>query len=295
MTKPDAPYRGRFAPSPTGPLHAGSLSIALASWLEARRHDGTWLVRMDDLDPPREIPGAADTILRQLDELGLEADEPVWYQSRRGQAYEQAVKKLLDDGHAFYCKLSRRQLKERGNIHPGPSVAVPAGENRVVRMAVPDESLRFNDLFQGRQYANLQTEGGAFVLRRRDGLFAYQLACALDEAHMGISHVIRGADLLASSFRQRLVLERLGLPRPLYGHLPVLLDHHGAKLAKSSGAEPVDTSRPAAALHRALMVLGQAPPGDLARAPRDEVLAWARAHWRPGVLHGILERDASAF
>lgn len=286
-------YRGRFAPSPTGPLHLGSLTIALASWLEARKAGGTWLVRMDDLDPPREVPGAADTILRQLERLGLHPDAPVHYQSRRGDAYAAAVEQLIAAGHAFHCRLSRRELKRLGNRHPGAEVAVPPGPDQTLRMAVADEQLNFDDLFQGRCHANLEEEGGAFVIRRRDGLFAYQLACALDEADQGISHVVRGADLLASTFRQRLVLDRLGRSAPVYGHLPVLRDGAGRKLSKSEGAAAIDTDNPARALHTALVLLDQRPPADIARAPVDTALAWAREHWNPSVLHGRLDIDVA--
>lgn len=289
MTTADTPYRGRFAPSPTGPLHWGSLTTALASWLEARRHDGVWLVRMDDLDPPRQAPGAAETLIRQLTDLSLEPDEPVYYQSRRSEAYRAAVAQLLEQGDAFYCKLSRKQLRELGGIHPGPSVAVTPDTDSAIRLSVPDEPVRFDDLFQGPQRANLQAEGGAFTLQRRDGPFGYQLACALDESWLGITHVIRGADLMASTLRQQWVLQRLGLTPPAYGHLPVLVDTTGEKLAKSSGAEAVDTSRPAATLTRALELLDQQPPAALVRTHPEEVLKWARAHWQPQRLYGVTE------
>lgn len=291
MSEDTLSYRGRFAPSPTGPLHLGSLTTALASWLEARRHNGAWLVRMDDLDPPREVHGAADAILRQLALLGLEPDEPVYYQSRRTEAYAAALTRLLDRGQAFYCRLSRRQLRRLGNHHPGPGVAVAAGPDLTVRMAVPDEQLTFDDTFQGPQFANLQEEGGAFVVRRRDGFFAYQLASALDEADLGITHVVRGADLLASTFRQQLVLERLGRPAPAWGHLPVLRDGDGRKLSKSGGSASVDTEHPARSLHLALSLLGQRPPQELARADVSTVLAWAREHWNPDCLRGRLNID----
>lgn len=291
MATADTPYRGRFAPSPTGPLHWGSLTTALASWLEARRHDGAWLVRMDDLDPPRQAPGAAETLVRQLTELGLEPDEPVYYQSQRTEAYGAAVDQLLRRGDAFHCKLSRKQLRARGGVHPGASVAVAPEADTVVRLAVPDEPVRFHDLFQGPQEADLQTQGGAFTLQRRDGPFGYQLACALDELWLGITHVIRGADLMASTLRQQWVLQQLGQTAPVYGHLPVLLDGRGEKLAKSDGADAVDTSSPAAALTRALDLLAQQPPAALAHARGDEVLSWARAHWHPQRLYGLTERS----
>ena len=292
MSSANTTYRGRFAPSPTGPLHWGSLTTALASWLEARRHDGVWLVRMDDLDPPRQAPGAAETLIRQLTDLGLEPDEPVYYQSRRGEAYQAAVEQLLEQGHAFYCKLSRKQLRERGGIHPGPAVAVAPDTDSAIRLAVPDNPVHFDDLFQGRQEADLQAEGGAFTLQRRDGPFGYQLACALDEAWLGITHVIRGADLMASTLRQQWVLHQLGLAAPAYGHLPVLVDAAGEKLAKSSGAEAVDTSKPAATLTRALELLAQQPPAELAQRRAHEVLDWGRTHWHPERLYGVTETRA---
>jgi glutamyl-Q tRNA(Asp) synthetase len=281
-------YRGRFAPSPTGPLHLGSATTALASWLDARQQGGHWLVRMDDLDPPREVAGAADTILRQLDALGLYWDEPVVYQSTRQQAYQQAVDQLLGSGDAFYCRLSRRQLADYNHHHPGKSVAVPAGPDRVIRLAVPTEQLCFRDRLQGRQCASLQAEGGAFVVRRRDGLFAYQLACALDESDMEITHVVRGADLMASTLRQRLVLDKLGRTGPDYAHLPVLIDASGDKLSKSAGSAMVDSSQPGPVLIRALSLLRQDPPPELERATGPEILDWAVHHWRPEALRATL-------
>ena len=179
------PYRGRFAPTPSGPLHFGSLVTALAGWLDARYHGGQWLLRIDDLDPPRQQPGAVDTILRQLDAFQLHWDgEPV-YQSRRSDRYQRAVDTLLAGGKAFYCTLSRKQLKALDHIHPGPAVAQPPGPDRAVRLAVPDTPLWLDDRLQGRVHADLALEGGAFVIRRRDGLFGYQLACdfsCLDQA-----------------------------------------------------------------------------------------------------------------
>lgn len=279
-------YRGRFAPSPTGPLHFGSLVTAVASWLDARRHGGVWLIRMDDLDPPREVPGAADTILEQLHTFGLIPDEPVLWQSRRTDAYAGAVRQLLQQGDAFHCALSRKDLAARNGIHPGSSVAVGPGPDRAVRLKVPEKDRVFDDLLQGRQRVNLQHEGGAFVIRRRDGLYAYQLACALDDADTGITHVIRGADLMASTPRQQLILERLRRRQPVYGHLPVLVDDDGEKLSKSAGAATLDMSDVAGTLHRALRALDQSPPSTLSDAPPREQLDWARRHWNPEGLRG---------
>ena len=249
-------YRGRFAPTPSGPLHLGSLVMALASWLDARRHQGEWLLRIDDIDPPREQPGAADTILRQLDAYALHWDGPVYYQSQRHQDYEQAVQQLLGNGAAFYCRLSRRELDALDQLHPGKSVAVDQAGDASVRLAVPAEPVCFTDRFQGRQCFRLDQSEGAFVIRRRDGLYAYQLACALDDANLGITDVVRGIDLLDSTPRQIHVLHCLGRNAPRYGHLPVVLGADGEKLSKSSGATAIHPDQVATTLQQALAHLG---------------------------------------
>ncbi|MFP1683594.1 tRNA glutamyl-Q(34) synthetase GluQRS [Alloalcanivorax sp. C16-1] len=277
-------YVGRFAPTPSGPLHFGSLVTALASWLDARHHGGRWLLRVDDLDPPRQQPGAVDLILHQLERFGLHWDDTPLYQSQRGPAYADAVARLLAAGLAFYCTLSRKQLQALDNIHPGLAVAQPPGPDRAVRLTVPDGQVCFEDRIQGRVCADLAREGGPFVIRRRDGLFAYQLACALDDADQGITDVVRGSDLLASTLRQRRVLQCLGAPTPRYAHLPVIMDPAGGKMSKSAGAAALDAARPSAALFAALGCVGLHPENELAGAGVDEQLAWARAHWRPELL-----------
>ncbi len=278
------PYIGRFAPTPSGPLHFGSLVTALASWLDARYHGGRWLLRIDDLDPPRQQPGAADTILFQLEAFGLHWDGEVHYQSRRYDAYHAAVQRLLDQGQAFYCSLSRQQLAELGNIHPGPVLARPPGPDQAIRLSVPDAPRHFEDRVQGRVSGNLQEQGGAFVIRRRDGLFAYQLACALDDTDQGITDVVRGCDLLASTLRQRHVLECLQAMPPAYAHLPVVMAADGGKMSKSAGASMLDSEHPGPGLFAALASVGLTPGAELRRAPVDEQLAWARRHWHPGLL-----------
>ncbi|GAA5129678.1 tRNA glutamyl-Q(34) synthetase GluQRS [Alloalcanivorax gelatiniphagus] len=277
-------YVGRFAPTPSGPLHFGSLVTALASWLDARHHGGRWLVRVDDLDPPRQQPGAVDAILDQLDRFGLHWDAAPLYQSRRGDAYAQAVARLLASGHAFHCTLSRKQLRALDNIHPGPGLAQPPGPDRAVRLTVAEGERCFQDRVQGRVCADLAREGGPFVIRRRDGLFAYQLACALDDADQGITDVVRGSDLLASTLRQLRVLECLEAPAPRYAHLPVIMDPAGGKMSKSAGAAALDAQHPGAALFAALGCVGLTPPAGLAGAGVDEQLAWARHHWQPALL-----------
>ncbi|EKF75340.1 glutamyl-tRNA synthetase [Alcanivorax hongdengensis A-11-3] len=272
-------YRGRFAPTPSGPLHFGSLVAALASWLEARSRQGQWFVRIDDLDPPREVPGAADTILAQLDTFQLHWDGPVRYQSQRGDAYQDAVETLLTSGHAFYCAMTRQQLAALDHQHPGAAVAVPAAAGTAVRVTVPDQQLCFDDGIQGRTCANLQREGGAFVIRRRDGLFGYQLACALDDADDGITDVLRGADLLDSTLRQRWLLACLQRPAPRYAHLPVVTDGRALKLSKSRGSDSVSERPPGQLMQAALQCMGLTVSDELHGAPPARLLQWALEHY----------------
>jgi glutamyl-Q tRNA(Asp) synthetase len=249
-------YRGRFAPSPTGDLHFGSLVAALGSWLVARHAGGDWLVRMEDLDPHREVPGAAMRQLETLASFGLQSDEPVVWQSRRGDAYAAAMDRLLGAGLAFECRCSRSQLAAAGGIHRacvGGRGAAPAA----VRLRVPDEAIAFDDRLQGPQAQALATAVGDFVLRRADGPWAYQLAVVVDDAAQGITDVVRGADLLDSTPRQIFLQRQLGVPTPTYAHLPLVLDAQGRKLGKSLDALPVDASAPMPALSAAWRFLGQ--------------------------------------
>ncbi|ARB47147.1 tRNA glutamyl-Q(34) synthetase GluQRS [Alloalcanivorax xenomutans] len=288
-------YRGRFAPTPSGPLHFGSLVTALASWLDARYHRGEWRVRMDDLDPPREQPGAADTILRQLEAFGLHWDGALLYQSKRGDAYQAALNALMERGQAFYCTLSRQQLKALGNVHPGPSVAQPPGPDRAVRLTVPVAALCFDDRLQGRVCAQLADEEGPFVIRRRDGLFSYQLACALDDRDQGITDVVRGADLLTSTLRQIRVLDCLGATAPRYAHLPVILQPDGrGKISKSVGGAALNPDLKGPLTHAALTCLGLSPPAGLQQAPVTDLLQWARENWTPALLPRGTELPAPA-
>jgi len=248
-------YRGRFAPTPSGPLHLGSLVMALASWLDARYQQGEWLLRIDDLDPPREVPCAADTILRQLDAFALHWDGPVHYQSQRQHHYAAAVQQLLNSGDAFYCRLSRKELEALGNIHPGATLATPCADDAAVRLAVPSTPVCFDDRFQGRQCCRLDQQEGAFVIQRRDGFYAYQLACALDDADMAITDVVRGIDLLDSTPRQIHVLHCLKRTAPRYAHLPVVLDDNGKKLSKSCAAAEIKVDQVPSTLEKALRLL----------------------------------------
>ena len=273
------PYRGRFAPTPSGPLHFGSLVAALASWLDARHQGGQWLVRIDDLDPPREMPGAADHILAQLEAFGLHWDETVRYQSQRGEAYQAAVAQLLDTGHAFHCRMTRKQLATLDHCHPGIAAAVPADTDTAIRLHVPDRQLCYPDGIQGQVCNNLHRDGGAFVIRRRDGLFGYQLACALDDADDNITHVLRGADLLDSTLRQRWLLECLGRPVPDYAHLPVVMNGRDTKLSKSSGSEALDPGHASQLLTAALHCMGLQPPKNLHCATPTTLLEWGTDHY----------------
>jgi glutamyl-Q tRNA(Asp) synthetase len=277
-------YRGRFAPSPTGFLHQGSLLAALGSWLDARAHGGKWLVRMEDLDGPRTIKGAAEAILRTLDWLGLTGDEPVLWQSSRSVAYSQALARLQESGALYRCTCSRsgRSGVYSGHCRRHPAAAGPAA----FRLKLPQhEHICFDDLFQGRQ--DFLTESlGDPVLSRRDGIAAYQLAVVVDDAFQGITHVIRGADLLDSTAWQIAVYDALGLPRPLFGHLPLVVEPDGSKLSKSRGARAVAGWPAGEALERTLGMLGYEPPTGLGHESVTRILDWAVAGWPPAGLAG---------
>lgn len=254
---------GRFAPSPTGDLHFGSLVAALASWLRARQQGGAWLLRVEDIDPPREVAGSAASILAALVRLGLEADAPTLYQSHRGDAYTAALQKLRDDGHAFPCWCSRTDLDATGALHRNGCCISPPRDDRepAWRLRVPGAIVEFDDGLQGPQRQNVRDAVGDFVLRRADGLWSYQLACVIDDAHQGITEVVRGCDLLDSTPRQILLQRLLGLPTPAYLHLPLAVDGAGRKLSKSTDAPAIDTHDPRTTLVCALRFLSQDVPG----------------------------------
>ncbi len=281
-------YRGRFAPTPSGPLHFGSVVAALGSCLDARSHGGQWRVRIDDLDPPRVLPGAADAILRCLEALGFRWDGEVLYQSRRRNAYHAALHRLREAGLVYPCSCSRKDIADLatagadGPIYPGTCRQAPASGRpaRALRVRVTGARVAFEDGVLGLQDRDLEQEAGDFVLYRSDAVYAFHLASAVDDAEQGMTHVVRGADLLESSARQFWLIRALGLAAPRYAHLPVALDARGQKLSKQSRAAPVDRARPAAALWPALRFLGQDPPADLARATAAEIWKWALAHWR---------------
>lgn len=275
MTSPPLP-RGRFAPSPTGPLHLGSLLAALGSWMMARHRGGDWLVRVEDLDPPREIPGMADRQLATLAAFGLRSDGPVLRQSERSEIYAGALARLMEAGMAFECRCSRSELAAAGGIHRA-CVAGSLGNDRppAIRLRVPEVAVGFEDALQGPFRQQLDREVGDFVLRRADGWWAYQLAVVVDDAAQGITDVVRGCDLLDSTPRQIFLQRRLGLPTPAYAHLPLVLDDTGNKLGKSLQSLPVDADDPWPSLAAAWRLLGQAD-GALARCGDIET-ALARA------------------
>ncbi|GAB2505721.1 tRNA glutamyl-Q(34) synthetase GluQRS [Pseudoxanthomonas sangjuensis] len=250
-------YRGRFAPSPTGALHAGSLLAAFGSWLLARHAHGEWFVRIEDLDPPREVAGAAAAQLAALDAFGLVSDAPVAKQSERSALYQAALDRLLADGRAFVCHCSRTALAANGGVHRRCVAAQPRPDP-AIRLRVPDGTrIAFDDGLQGRIEQDLAGEVGDFVLKRADGCWAYQLAVVVDDAAQGVTDVVRGADLLDSTPRQIFLQRALGLPTPRYLHLPLLLDEAGRKLSKSDAARPVDAADPLPALRAAWRTLGQ--------------------------------------
>lgn len=284
-------YRGRFAPSPTGPLHFGSLVAATGSYLEARTRGGAWLVRMEDIDTPRVMPGAADEILRTLDTFAMNWDGTVHYQSTRAPAYRAALDQLQADGALYGCACTRREIADSavqgidGPVYPGTCRnGLPHGViARSKRLRVPDAgkaSVAFEDAIQGTITQNVAHAVGDFVVARADGLTAYQLAVVVDDAAQGITHVVRGADLLDSTPRQILLQRVLGVPTPAYAHLPVAVNTKGEKLSKQTGAAAVDIARPVTELLGALRFLGQQPPQSLTQENLTAVWQWAMAHWR---------------
>ena len=270
--------RGRFAPSPTGPLHFGSMVVAVGSFLQAKSRGGEWLLRIEDLDPPREARGAADDILRTLEACGLYWDGAVMYQSHRQATYEAALQTLEQRGAIYPCACSRREIADSsmegvdGLIYPGTcrQGLKPGQAARAWRLRVEDQIVEFTDALQGRIRRSLASDYGDFVLRRADGFFAYQLAVVVDDAEQSISEVVRGADLIESTPRQIYLQRLLGLSTPNYIHLPVALNAQKEKLSKQNLAAPVDTAQPKYLLLRVLQFLGQEVPTELLENTLDD-------------------------
>ena len=280
-------YRGRFAPSPTGPLHFGSLVAAVGSFLEARTRSGDWLLRMEDLDPPRVAPGAAEEILDTLRACGMEWDGAVVRQSARSGAYHAELHRLRQAGLVYPCSCSRREIADsavagaEGPVYPGTCRAglAPGKTARALRIDTRGAAAAFDDAVQGRIVYDLERESGDFVLYRADEVYAYQLAVVVDDAEQGITDVVRGADLLVSTPRQIYLQGLLGLPQPRCAHLPVAVNAAGEKLSKQTFAPAVDAARPVPALVAVLAFLGQQPPAGLARGTLEEFWDWALKNW----------------
>ncbi len=292
-------YCGRFAPSPTGPLHFGSLVTAMASYLEARARHGRWLLRIDDLDQTRCVPGMAGHIMRTLEAFGMHWDgRPAW-QSRNQAAYQAALERLRRDGRLYHCRCSRRQVAAaatrsgpEGPIYPGTcrGLDLGPGPGRATRIRVDDTPIRFEDGLFGPQTQNLSEWVGDFVVHRADGYFAYQLAVVVDDHLAGINQVVRGADLLASTARQLWLHDLLGQPRPRHLHVPLVLGPDGKKLSKRDAAHPVDPAQPLPDLLAAWTFLGQTPPQDRDLSV-EEFWQWALPLWQPERMKQTESRD----
>ena len=281
-------YRGRFAPSPTGSLHFGSLIAATASYADARAHRGEWLLRIEDLDPPREIPGSTDEILRTLEAYGFAWDGVVERQSLRSDLYRTVFEKLQKHGLLFPCTCSRNELAQAPlnaygeRIYPGTCRSKPPHPHRAPawRIKVPDQTVQFTDLLQGMQSQNLALEVGDFVVLRADGYFAYQLAVVADDAAQEVTHIVRGADLLASTTRQIWLQRCLDYPSPHYLHIPIAVDSSGAKFSKQTRAAPLPKDSVLPTLYAAWRFLDQAaPPREFSKP--SEFWLWAEQHWQP--------------
>jgi glutamyl-Q tRNA(Asp) synthetase len=298
-------YRGRFAPSPTGELHFGSLVAAVASYLDARRAGGAWLVRIEDVDKQREVPGSAEHIIATLHTFGFEWTESIVRQSERVALYTTALKQLLSSHLAYPCSCSRAEIAAAAEATPaieGDELRYPGWcrngvrdptRPQAIRFRTPSGPLSFVDDLQGPVRIDVASQVGDFVIRRRDGFFAYQLAVVVDDAEQGITHVVRGADLLNSTPRQIFLQQALGVPILRYAHVPLATDANGVKLSKSAGTAAIDLERPGAQLWRVLEFLRQSPPPELRDSQVPAIWRWAFEHWNPASLVGIHTKEVS--
>jgi glutamyl-Q tRNA(Asp) synthetase len=285
-------YIGRFAPSPTGPMHLGSLYAALASYLDARANNGLWLLRVEDIDPPREVSGATETILRQLECHGLHWDGPPLYQHERLTAYEKALAELAEQNLVYPCSCTRARVRSLHGVYDQKCRArnqhlhnLETPKSNALRLRLsPDCQIHWRDVFQGHCQEDLNASTGDFVIVRRDGLVAYQLAVSIDDAFQGVTHVIRGGDLLTSTARQIYLLQCLGYRTPEYGHVSVLHNATGAKLSKQSFAPPIQTDQASANIELCLKLLGLRVPKDIVGESVDRLLTWATEHWDRGTI-----------
>lgn len=297
-----AAYVGRFAPSPTGPLHFGSLLAAVASYAQARTQGGRWLLRIEDIDPPREPPGADKLILEALRAFGFEWDGTVTYQSRFTPRHQAMLEELLASGRAYPCSCSRRELADTprgplGIIYPGTCRKGCSSNDVAIRLRTHDEPIGFVDSLQGPFRQRLESESGDFVIKRRDGLIAYNLAVVVDDAAQQVTEIVRGIDLLDSTPRHIYLQQLLGFITPDYAHIPVAVNQQGQKLSKLTGADALDTDKPESLLFSALRALSQEPPEELEAAPLREQWDWLFANWRFDTLAGIrsVETDGRRF
>lgn len=298
MTSEPASYVGRFAPSPTGPLHFGSLLAAVASYGQALLNDGHWLVRIEDIDPPREQPGADQLILDTLEAYGFKWDGPVTYQSAFTPRHEDLVANLVSTGQAYPCSCSRRDLADvprgpLGPIYPGTCRNGCVSSEVAIRIRVDDDPIEFEDALQGTYRQQLQTESGDFIIKRRDGLIAYHLAVVVDDFEQGITEIVRGIDLLDSTPRQIHLQRQLGFTTPDYMHIPVAVNKEGQKLSKLTGAPAITAENPGIQLISALRCLDQDPPDELAGAGISTIWRWVAENWNAAGLRGKTEIAAT--
>lgn len=282
-------YIGRFAPSPTGPLHLGSLVAATASFLDAKAHHGQWLVRMDDLDKPREVDGAANDILNTLLAYGFEWDGDILYQSQRTHAYQEALDQLKEHNLVYPCTCSRKEIADtspqmgiEGLVYPGTCLerAIKPNAPTAWRVKIKRQTISFDDRMQHQQSQNLKKDVGDFVLKRADDLFAYQLAVVVDDSAQQISHIVRGADLLQSTTRQIFLQQKLTLATPTYMHIPVIKNKHGEKLSKQTNASAISTKEVLPNLYQAFTLLNLNPPKSLLIASIRDSWSWAVKQWK---------------
>ena len=275
-------YKGRFAPSPTGPVHFGTLVAAVGSYLQAKKNNGDWLIRMEDVDITRKVDGADTDILKTLEAFGFEWDGKIIYQSEQTAHYEQSLEQLISQSLIFPCLCSRKQLSTSDSaIYPGTcrSRQLPEKNEHALRLLANDKTICFEDAVMGQQSQNIKRQCGDFVIRRRDGLFAYQLAVVVDDALQNITEIVRGADLLDSTPRQIYLQQLLNYPTPDYCHLPLAIDVSGDKISKSEGATKINLQHKEQQLISVLSFLGQNPPEDLAQSSINDIWSWATEHW----------------
>lgn len=273
-------YIGRFAPSPSGPLHFGSLIAATGSYLQAKSQQGKWLLRIEDIDAPRMQPGAADDIMRTLEQFHLHWDGDVWYQSQRLERYHDILQQFRQQQQVYGCQCSRKQIAALGGIYNGQCAALNLQQGTLAwRLKSPPTTTCFTDLIFGEQHISPQMAVEDYILRRRDGLFAYQLVVVVDDMDQHVTEVIRGADLLDTTPRQQALFTLLGATAPDYGHLPLAVVQPGLKLSKQNHAQAVNSAVAGQILYQVLAFLGHKPPQELLQAPPAELLAWATQHW----------------